>query len=271
MPLITTAHGPRKLTYVPSPADDRDLPIDMMPMKIAAGQVGSNLHLVADGAPTVPIFDQGGAGSCTGQGTSTAYARSTVAAGLPLRIPARMDIYGKARIHDDGLMGLCKDEGSYVRSALWALHKPGVCSEDAWPYDDKKVHERAPLAALEEGYDHRLSIQAYYRIVGTGDQRLNAIEMAIRSDHPVVFGTQVGQPFCDFVADPEKPLVWGPPHRPVGGHCMCIDGVRVGASGKLEFRLVNSWGTGWGESGYAWADESWIADPWSNDFWVMTL
>lgn len=43
-----------------------------------------------------------------------------------------------------------------------------------------------------------------------------------------------------------------------GGHAMSMAGYRVLANGKREFLLHNSWGTSWGDQGYAWVSEKMV-------------
>jgi len=158
-----------------------------------------------------------------------------------------------------------KDDGTYVRSAFSSLATTGMPPTDSWPYDQSKFAERPDLSAFELGYDNKIS--GYYRIKASGSGLLDQIEWAVRADHPVVFGTQVGQPFVDY--DGQADLVFHPPTHPIGGHCMCIDGIRSTSDGHRNYRLRNSWGN-WGQNGFAWAAEDWITDPWSMDFWVAT-
>ncbi|MBL0195388.1 MAG: C1 family peptidase [Myxococcales bacterium] len=44
-----------------------------------------------------------------------------------------------------------------------------------------------------------------------------------------------------------------------GGHAMAMSGYRRLPNGKREFLLHNSWGTSWGDQGYAWVSEKMVA------------
>ena len=44
-----------------------------------------------------------------------------------------------------------------------------------------------------------------------------------------------------------------------GGHAVAIAGYRTGAGGSLEFLVHNSWGTSWGDRGYAWVSANMVS------------
>ena len=43
-----------------------------------------------------------------------------------------------------------------------------------------------------------------------------------------------------------------------GGHAVTMSGYRENAQGKREYLIHNSWGTTWGDGGYAWVNESMV-------------
>ena len=77
---------------------------------------------------------------------------------------------------------------------------------------------------------------------------------------PVVFGL----PITSEVLAPSS--VISPPvlgEETYGAHAM----VAIGSlDGKILVR--NSWGTEWGEGGYALMDAKWFSDGWTYDMWV---
>jgi C1A family cysteine protease len=48
----------------------------------------------------------------------------------------------------------------------------------------------------------------------------------------------------------------------VGGHALLLVGFDLEAR---VWRVRNSWGTGWGESGYAWLPWAWTGLPWCGE------
>lgn len=259
-------NGP-KLNYRPDPDDPRDrLAQAILPRLWKAATTSSGTYIIDS---DVPIYNQGHLGTCVAHATGSAFeilqskANPSVAV-----VPISKLFLNWVSCNKDGAKSVESfDEGTYVRSAFNSLATTGMPPSESWPYDQSKFAERPDLAAFELGYDSRIT--GYYRIKASGSSLIDQIEWAVRADHPVVFGTQVSRSFVDY--DGRVDAVWHPPSRPIGGHCMCIDGVRSTRDGHRELRLRNSWASSWGQNGFAWAAEDWITDPWSMDFWVATL
>ena len=47
-----------------------------------------------------------------------------------------------------------------------------------------------------------------------------------------------------------------------GGHALYISGYRTNATGQLEFRVENSWGSSWCDGGACWASTAWLLSAW---------
>lgn len=235
----------------------------------ASPKVGKDEHIVAR-KYEVPILNQGSLGFCVPHGVIGILMLLRATRGLPLVRFSPLHL-GWMSKNVDGTTTV--DDGTYIRSCMSTLKATGVCEETLWPYKIEEFSKRPPLLAIENGYDHRIG--GYERVPNAG--RVDAVEHLIRNDLAVVFGTSVGNPFVDY--DGSKDLVWQVPQHPIGAHCMYLDGVRVNtttdAKGKLveerQFRITNSWGTGWGQGGRAWMSETWLADPFTCDLWYATL
>jgi len=244
-----------KMGWRPDPPDSRDRDFSVaLPTLLASmpiGVVASDEHLIAS---TTPISDQGRLSSCVANAACDAFE---LLRGDGVQL-SRLFVYWNARrSHGDE----CKDEGTFVRAAFSSLGQLGVCPEDMWPYEVESVSTRPSLIAYEAGYDHK--IDGFYRIM-KDEAFLDNLEIAVRANHPVVFGTLVSNEFIDYDG---KDVIWHAPARPVGGHAMVIDGVRY-VGGRRDYRLRNSWSDRWGMNGHAWAASDWLMDPTSQDFWV---
>lgn len=253
------------------PPDPRDLDFADLRERLLVGQEAGLSSVVFDGQVVLPertpISQQGQRPTCVANACTDA---------LELIMPdpvcqlSRLFGYKNSRLlHGAG----SDDDGTYNRTMLQAFNKTGCCPESMWPYDDRpaeaggRVNERPPLECYEAAYDHR--IEGYYAIKSTGSARADDVEAALRLGHPVIVSVQVGQAFADF--DGTGDVVWNPPSRPIGRHAMVVVGVRWDSLGRRQFKLRNSWGTGWGEQGYAWATEAWVCDPFTSDLWVPTM
>lgn len=215
--------------------------------------------------------NQYSAGSCVGNATADSVEVLNSIEGLPKVQLSRLFIYTLCRnLMDtdyDGKGDIDRDEGTYIRLAFEVLSRFGVCREDTpserggWPYDLSKLHTLPSLKAMRSATGHR--IHSYYRIDETGSDRIDAILEALRGNHPVVFGTQVDRAFTQLRdAGPVGP----PSGDTVGGHAMML----CGYDRTKGFLMHNSWGKGWGDGGFAYLTEDYLAWDQTWDIWVPT-
>jgi len=153
------------------------------------------------------------------------------------------------------------DDGTHVSHACDVLRRFGVPADSDWPFLDSKVNLSPSWMAMRKAYQHKIG--AFYRIKSEGQERVKAVAQAIRTGHPVVYGTLTGANWQDY----EKGQVLGavPDGEQQGRHATVLLGVR----GDL-FIGENSWGTGWGDDGFYYASPDLIASDKSGDFWVIT-
>lgn len=219
------------------------------------------------------------ASSCGGNATADSVEILNSIEGRPHVQLSRLFVYTLARnfmdMDHDGRSDINKDEGTYLRLCFDVLSKFGICREDipknegGWPYDldprtqkPKDLYILPSLKAMRQATGHR--IHSYYRIVAKGEERLAEILSALRSNHPVVFGTLVNEAFVNLRS--EGPV--GPPSgATVGGHAMIIVGY---ISGK-GFIVKNSWGLDWGDFGRCLMKPEYLAWSETSDLWVPTL
>lgn len=225
-----------------------------------AASVDNSIHIIPE---FTPISNQQAISSCVSNATSDC-AEMLKGLESPAKVEqvSRLFIYYNARVFQNEAN---IDNGCYIHDALATTVKLGLCRESVWEYDTNKVFVRPSLEAYREASDNK-SIVDYYQITSDGDQRLTDIEMAIRSNHPVIFGTPVGQELADYRGEDK---VFNPPTKEIGGHAMLITGVRVN-NGKKEFLIRNSWGENWGIKGHCWFSADYITWSKTNDLFVAT-
>ena len=262
----------RKYGYKPSPEDAKgthdlySLPRVPNHLKLAAAPLPASV----DNSNLVPrVFDQGGAGSCVGHGTAEAIwgelVREWKAAGSTGEFPecpSRAWNYWLGRVHD-GDPNL--DNGTYVSSVFEMLAKYGFIRESAWQYSDQNLTPpKSRIPALQRlAFKQRL-VTGTARITSIGAKLIAELKTALAAGYLVVFGTQVDMAFENLGRD----AVWpGCKGQSLGGHCMLVTGFRT-INGRTQFRIRNSWGTGWCDNGSCWFDEA--ATVGFDDVWVVS-
>lgn len=210
-----------------------------------------------------PVEDQSSAGSCVGNAVVGGLEFLQIRNGLPYTDLSRLFVYYNSRLmhgdHD-------KDDGTYIRIAMGTLTSLGTCSEKKWPYDLNNLFIRPSWGSYREAYPNKIT--SFYRIQEThGQQLIDAIKRALQAQHPVVFGMTVDEAYINapsngIIAMP-KPTRVNP-----GGHAQLIVGYD---DNNRRWIVRNSWGTYWGDKGYAYVPYDYLDASDANDFWVPYL
>jgi C1A family cysteine protease len=206
-------------------------------------------------------YDQGNLGSCTAHATTFCYVFDEIKqdnkdefAGSRL-----FQYYNTRKLFGD----LTTDDGGSIQDAILALAQTGLCEETLWPYDESKVFVAPPQKCYDEA--KKCTALNHARVA----QSATGLKSALHNGYPVAFGFQVYSSFES--AQVEQTGVMPLPvsgETVVGGHAVAF----VGYDDKKQmFKVRNSWGTGWGLSGYFWMPYSFALDSnQCNDFWVVT-
>jgi len=232
------------------------------------------------------ILDQGSEGACTGFGlasviNSLLWRKAALEIGTsgsvsireswsaPDKVSPRM-LYHLARFYDEWPG---EDyEGSSCRGALKAWLKHGVCTEQIWPYRDPKTN-RVRFVKPSERWQNDAAerpLGVYYRIE---KRSIRDMQAAIQ---------EVGSVYCSATVhagwdklEQYKPkadsraavpaIKWNAKNGSLGGHAFALVGYN-----RDGFVLQNSWGPGWGLSGFATLTyKDWLAN--GSDAWVAVM
>ena len=189
-----------------------------------------------------PVGDQGGLGSCGAWAVAYA-ARSYYTGALERRdthqatnLPSPSYVYHLAR--ENGC-----DDGTNVDRVVGVLRRGALSLADA-PYTDKCL---PPAAATSVSRAHDFRVRGEIRV--DVSHRDDAKGQLARGN-PVIIRFHTSTAFqkirsAETLTEPAPP----PDDKNVGWHFVTL----VGYDDKRQaFRLMNSWGTGWGDHGFAW-------------------
>lgn len=244
-----------KLNWKPSPADARDLKFSAM---LSKRQVSAPPPPSSDVSMLIPeVFDQGGAGSCTGnmgamQGLYRSRRQNREIA------PSRLMLYYGAR-ELEGSTG--SDDGAYIRDIFKAWAKVGVCPESIWAYDESKVTTRPSAQAYDEG---KKTLAVAYRALN--NTILDELKTCIAIGEPFGFGFTVYNQFMYGAWSETMPMP-KQGEKILGGHAVTAVGYD---DARKAFRIKNSWGASWKKAGYFYMPYAFISNPdYCSDFWML--
>jgi hypothetical protein len=134
-----------------------------------------------------------------------------------------------------------RNRGTLFADAFRVLAQQGAAPLSAMP--DTTNYIAQPSAAARDAAK-RYRIARWEQIA---PNNLLAIKAQLAQDNPVVIGIMVDHTFQNVGTG-----VWRNwTNMPVGGHAMVIVGYD---DAKAAFKVINSWGTNWGDGGFGWID-----------------
>ena len=210
--------------------------------------------------PNCPlILDQNGYGSCQSNCLSNALKFDLNRQGISFGQPSRLFIYYNAR----SLTGIQKGDpgssGAAIRNTIKTVAQTGYCDETLWPYSEPPNNKpTAPCYAQAKNHKNIL----YQRV----DQNLVALKSVLNMGLPICYGISVY--WASFGAVVQMPSIG---ESLGGGHATVLVGYDDGTTfGPNRFLAMNSWGAGWGFSGYYTIPYQFVLDPvLAFDFWVL--
>ena len=146
-----------------------------------------------------------------------------------------------------------RDGGASMTDAQILICDQGACMMSDFPYNDYD-HTTWPT---ESAYEDAIS---YRGLQGWGvnvmsDVGINQVKYILANHHTCVLGINVYANFDNIEDYDNVYTVHDKTGKSRGGHALCIVGYddnKQTADGPGAFKLVNSWGTEWGDAGYCW-------------------
>jgi C1A family cysteine protease len=160
------------------------------------------------------------------------------------------NVFSPEYVYDQTKFSSDCGSGTSVGTVLAFMQQTGVCTWQTMPYSDVNGCSVVPTGA-QNAEAANYKIGGYSKLVST-DQ--TAIKTLIVGKHPVIFNISCDDSFIN--AGPG--FIWGS-YSGSGGlpHCMSIVGYD---DSKNAYKVINSWGTGWGDGGFGWIDYGWFAN-----------
>lgn len=242
---MTRAYGWRP--DLPDKRDRYHAPRDVMP---------STLPRKVDLSPVMPpCWDQLDLGSCTAFaiGGALAYEHALREEHFT---PSFLQLYYAER-ELEGAVQI--DGGAYIRDGAKVAAQQGMAPSSLWPYQPSRFAVKPSKQARKAALDHRVTSYARVR------QRSGDLRSTLAGGDTIVFGVTVYESF----EAPRNGIIPMPrPHEELlGGHAILL----VGYDDDSQlFKFRNSWGTSWGEHGYAYLPYEYVLDEdLAADFWVL--
>ena len=191
-----------------------------------------------------PIGNQGKQSSCVGW--AAAYALKSFQEKIETKTTV---LFSPSFIYNQINNG--QDGGSRFIDALNLLSQQGAAKYDDMPYDENDYTSQPSQAAKDNAKPFRID---YWRQVNIMD--IKEVKNQVNAGYPVVIGTSVDEGFRSGRRVGINDYVWkAASGAVVGGHALLVVGFD---DSKKAFKIMNSWGTNWGNEGFCWLDYSYF-------------
>jgi C1A family cysteine protease len=199
--------------------------------------------------PMPAVYDQGDLGSCTANAIAGAIAFEHLKENLPDPVPSRLFIYYNERVMEGTV---AEDAGAELRDGIKSVVNQGVCPEPEWPY----MVEAFATKPSDDCYENALKdlVLQYQRVDNTS---LEQMKSCLAEGFPFVFGITVYSNFPMTTISGSVPMPTCL-SKTDGGHAMMVVGYHDSIN---RFIFRNSWGEGWGASGYGTIPYKYLTNP----------
>lgn len=202
------------------------------------------------------VLDQGKTNTCVWQWLSNAVFLAGAVHGVPVVRPSVRYGYAVTQWLDRPYAPL-RDVGCRAVVAMRAAQKHGLIATGRWPFDAANVTETPPFDCDIAGADALLT--GWYR-VDNADPAI--LRTAVDRGHFPGFAIDVHE---NFEAYRGKGVYDTPAGAWLGRHMLTVVGYT-----ENTFKVLNSWGTGWGDDGFGYLSDAFVMSRFVRDRLVVT-
>ncbi len=224
------------------------------------------------------VFDQEQLGSCTSNVTANMYIKcfkkqiiglsdteSEVEPTQLNKIPSRLFLYYLQRVETNTIK---EDSGSSMDTAVMVLQTIGPCDEIFWPYKINKFARRPSKKAFVNSKNNKMTRIAtnpqFMKKRINLDVNVLEFKIALALGHVIGFGMNAYESLENL--GPDHTLVYNKDDKFLGGHAVLCVGYD---DSRSCFRILNSWGTNYGDSGYFWLHYDLLEVLEVSDSWII--
>ena len=204
-----------------------------------------------------PVGNQGSQGSCTAWATGYYYKTYQEWQEHGWDVSQSSHQYSPAFIYNQINGGV--DQGSAFEDAFKLLCDLGCATQQDMPYTSSNFTNFPQQEDFENGINYRCQEFYYLNVLLSLDDLKNHI----LNGNAAVLGIWVWSNF-DYISNFNYTYCVSEVYGTMrGGHAVTIcgfDDEMTTSDGVGAFKLVNSWGTGWGDSGYFWMSYQAVQD-----------
>jgi C1A family cysteine protease len=182
-----------------------------------------------------PVGNQGRIPACVGWGT-TAIKETFDRKASEFTKLSPIWIYDRCKHLDDDHYG----EGTYIRTAMKVLAREGCAPEALVPYTGEYRYGMYDTLEIDPNVCSPFRIKTYARLLDVDD-----MVRCLAQHGPFAMGIQVTDEFENVGLDGYVPIHFA---KIEGGHCIAVVGYSIP---KQTLTVFNSWGSEWGNGGFA--------------------
>lgn len=263
--------SPYILNCIPSPKPEKNWTLETA---VDAGLASAGTSKAAAAAATNvdlreswwAIGDQGNTGSCVGWGTADAVLRwhfvKAGRLGRTERLSVRF-VWMASKETDQYTTrptSFIESDGTWLSAALDIARKFGVVTDKVLPF---KLGGQSQMYAGTPNTFYALAAQRRIASYFNLGRKLSDWRDWLAKNGPILTRLDVDQAFMNAATTKGKLDVYTP-GAGMGGHCVALVGYVNG-----RFIVRNSWGTGWGDKGFAYAADSYAQSAFTEAFGVV--